>query len=290
MKNIFFSFGLIGLLLSGCNNSISDHPTLEVSQDEPLAFQQQVLIEAFTSPSCGACPLAHSIIDHLEDSLSTVIHISHKLRGPMTHDYGWYATDQNDRTLFTPLAHVQRLGEDDGMGPVYYRMERFEEMIQGALFSEWTDVGIALETQMQGDEAIVNVTVQSTDAFEESAVELTVVLVQNKIIGEGGGYDQRNYGHSDQRHPYYRQGEWIEGFEHKNVIRHVFTDFAGDVLENEGRWNVSKVYSTDLGELGGSAQDYTVIAFVSRAEERFSRLLNVQFVQLGASKAPIGKY
>lgn len=282
-KQLFLFLAFFSLAITACNKdsetAVKEIEPAAQSADEPKTFEKKVLVELFSNTTCGACPLAHHEIERLEDSISTLVHISHKLSGPMAHEYGFYTIDQNKRTLYTPLAHVQRLG-DDVLGPIYFGTGRFEEMIQGQLFAKTTNIGLAIESDINGSIADINVRVESLETFKETALELTVLLVEKEVIGSGSGYDQRNYGHTDPDHPYFGKGEWMEGFVHRNIVRNVLTDQAGDLIESTLPWDLTKSFTIDFSTINSAPKDFMIIAFVSPSAPGFSEMLNVEFASL----------
>lgn len=109
--------------------------------------------------------------------------------------------------------------------------------------------------------------------MSSSDLMLTVVLVEKVVTGIGPGYDQRNYGNLDPDHPYYGQGNTIQGFEHTNVIRHLLTAYEGDAIDvsdMSATWNGS-ISLTDLAE---SPSAYRVLAFVSESSDIVMPIIN----------------
>jgi hypothetical protein len=234
-----------------------------------IEFERMVLLEPFTSTSCGACPLAHYEIENLEATNENVMHLTHYLFGPLHHKYTDYVIERLDKTLYTPLSFIQRVNGDAGV--VYFGMDRLNEMVEG-VERDAVNLGVTIETNLDAQDLTIDVLLESNDVSLES-IGLTVLIVEDLVTGEGTGYDQRNYGNEDENHPYFGQGEYIEGFEHTNVIRHVLSGFEGDevnIESQEGRWSV--IFDTD--NLRSDVGEYTVIAFATESARVGSPILN----------------
>jgi hypothetical protein len=147
-----------------------------------------------------------------------------------------------------------------------------EEIIEGQ-FRKESPLELAIETSIEAQDVSIEITLNSDDRLSNENVAVTVLVVENSVIGTGSGYDQRNYGHTDENHPYYNQGEYIEGFEHTNVIRHVISAFDGDVVEFELKSAVcSGAFNTDM--LPNELEAYSIIAFASESVKVGSPILN----------------
>ena len=108
-----------------------------------------------------------------------------------------------------------------------------------------------------------------TADFDLDEIKLVVILVEDEVTGFGPEYDQRNYGNDDPDHPYYQQGNYIEGFVHTNVIREVLTDFSGDLVDvSEGQPN----WTTDI-ELD-NPENFSLVVFATENLSDFPPILN----------------
>ncbi len=190
-----------------------------------------VLLEPFTSTSCGACPIANHEIESIELQNDQVIHLTHYLYGPLNHEYTNYIIDQVNKTLYTPLSFIQR--DNGASGVVYYAIDRLFEIIEGELKTE-VALGLSVEASRLDQDVTAEITLNSNDMLSNKSAALTVLVVENTVVGIGSGFDQRNYGHIDENRPYFNQGEYIKEIEHTNVIRHVMSAFDGDVVEFNG--------------------------------------------------------
>lgn len=278
MQKFGFVFSVISLCLVvlSCKKenvedklSIIDIDTIATNQ-----FDQMVLLEPFTSTTCGACPIAHHEIERIEEVNNNIIHFTHYLSGPLNHAYTNYVIEKVNKTLYTPLSFIQR--DNGDLGVVYYVIDRLEEIIDGELGRQ-ADIGLSVETTIIEQDLSVDVKINTKpDAMIED-LAITVLIVENSVIGTGQGYDQRNYGHSDQNHPYYNRGEYIEGFEHTNVIRYVISSFDGSIIEIEGN-EANWTGSFDTDNLPKDIAAYSIIAFASESANVGSPILNATLI------------
>jgi hypothetical protein len=220
--------------------------------------------------------LAHHLIDEIEAESDDVIHMSHYLFGPLHHPYTAYLLDRINKTVYTPLAHVNRRHEHGSVE--YYPVTSYS----GLLDIERSEalpltMSMAIKQESEIVEFVVDLSTDEEDI--QVPLRLMVVIVEREVVGQGPGYDQRNYGNDDPDHPYYQQGEWIEGFVHTNVIRHVITPFDGeliDLTDGEARWQGS----IPMDSLNAGTNAYSIIAFASRDEDRVMPILNTTIENL----------
>lgn len=236
-------------------------------------YQRNALVEVYSRPECGACPLAHYNIKNISDSIDQVIYFSQYTEGPFLNEYTEHCIDQVPRTVFTPLFTIQRSGNEDGV--LYYTSDRFLEMINGIRYQGDADVGLEISTSATNGQAEVEVKVYKNDNIDLESVRLNLILVKNERSGHGPGYDQRNYGHDDPDHPYYQEGEYITGFKHSRVITQVISDFEGDEIEFSN-YKATKTYNIDISSLPGELSGFTLVAFVTDGNSTFADVLNAR--------------
>ena len=275
-----FSILVLALFLVSCKDEpVTETPIDNNTTDE--AFLQKVLVEKVASVNCGSCSLAQWELEQLKDSLGDrFVYISNYLFGPLNHSHTDYLLEKADKTYFTPLAFVNR--KEEGQGTVFYQLYAWEEQVT-AVLSQKADLGIGLSTSYQEEFINVNVLLSRKDLLGTDN-RLHVFLLEKKVVGEGDGYDQRNYGNDDPEHPYYQQGEEIAGFEHKNILRSRLTDKDGYLIEwRENDISVELSSAFTLAD-NKSLEDYSLVAFVADGEiPNAGIILNTQQVSLGDS-------
>ncbi|MEX2596446.1 MAG: hypothetical protein WEC59_05895 [Salibacteraceae bacterium] len=233
-------------------------------------IKHQVLLEPTVSVSCGACPLAHHKVEQIEMENQQVNHISHYLHGPLYHEYTSYLIERINKTIYTPLSHVNR--RHDGESVTYYPVNMLEEVVDQELL-DGSEIGLEASFTKQEDELLFEIELFSHNEDLDGEYLVTVLLVERLVTGEGSGYNQRNYGNDDPDHPFYQQGDWIQGFEHTNVIRHVITPDEGEAVlldEKSGTWSGN----IDASSLSSNVESYDLIAFITKKADKVMPILN----------------
>jgi len=171
---------------------------------------------------------------------------------------------------------VSRRHED---GSVVYYPVNMTRGIVDLVRRDSTAVSLSIETMTQESDMQIEVKVLTDAQDLQKELALTVILVEKEVVGEGSGYDQRNYGNDDEDHPYYQQGDWIQGFKHTNVIRYVLTPNEGELIDLEsGSFDWTTTVS--LSELDQSPEAYRVIAFVNENSDIVEPILNAAVAEL----------
>ncbi len=275
MRYSFFPFltsCCIVLSFSSCQKNdpaeiILPEPPVEVS------MEKRVLIEPTVATSCGACPLMHHELEQLADSLDRVFHMTHYTAGPMFHPFTRYILRDVDKTVYTPLAHVNRAFEEGSM--VYYPVPMVKGLVESELMKE-ADYGIEVFVNLIDGKHFIDMRVQPKAEDEAADVMLHVFIVEKEVVEVGPEYDQRNYGNDTPGHPYFGQGNWIEGFKHTNVIRAQLTAEAGDQV-NISDLSSFEYEAVEPAGLADRPQDFAVIAAISIPGEKLQPLLNVAY-------------
>lgn len=270
MKNTFLSFLLISLVFLGCKKTEIPEPKLP-----EVDFVQRVLIEPTVSTSCGACPLMHHQVEQLAENNEQVIYMNHYTMGPLFHPYTRYQLNDVNKTVYTPLAHVNRKFEEGSM--VYYPLSMVSDLTNQAL-SDVARYAIAIETTVPQNEELITVSLLAQSEEDLGTLLLHVFLIEKEVTGLGTGYDQRNYGNDTPGHPYFGMGNWIEGFKHTNVIRGVLTPYAGLELElNSMDVHTESLVLNDSIFEGKAKSDFAIIAAISNKGQKLQPLLNANY-------------
>ena len=277
MRYLIFTALLLGVLATSCKK---DAPAPEQEGDDTTEVttsnKHMVLIEPTVSMNCGACPLAHHEIEVLEEENDNVTHMSHYIYGPLYHPYTSYLMDKINKTVYTPLGHVDRRHEDGSV--VYYPVNMFKGIL-GTEVEESTGIDLSVKRVDAESSIELEIEVATESVSLKEDMMITVVLIEKEVTGMGNGYDQRNYGNNDPEHPYYERGDWIEGFVHTHVIRDVFTAFEGDAL-NLSSGKDSWTYTIQHSALEKDASAYAIIAFVNRPADTIQPILNTVQAEL----------
>lgn len=274
---------LVLSLAIACKKEVPVEPSASEEPAAEVEVTQKILLEPFVSVGCGDCPVADQRLRDFEADRSHVFHISHYIYGPLHHPYTDYLLERVNKTMFTPLAHIQRAHDDGSV--VYYGIDRLAEITEG-VERTLPDVAVAVTvSQNEAGKSSVMVCMAASESFqvmEDTDIQwyLTVMVVENSVTGEGPGYDQRNYGNDDPNHPYYQQGEYIAGYEHTHVIRQVLTAFEGDPITLDQQHMAEWTAEVDGSEWPDSEQGYSIVAFVSKPGHQVTPITNMDFTRL----------
>lgn len=270
--------GLMAVLAITLTNCKKDEPVTDPTTSSETIVKK-VLIEKISSTSCGYCPSAQYLIGQLQDSLGTrVINVSHYLFGPMMHAHSDYLMTQVNKPRSTPQAYINRF--ENGSGTEMYTTNNWENQVKTTL-AEPATIGIAMSTAHDGKTAKVTLALKALDLTTQND-KLHVFLVEKVVVGSGSDYDQRNYGNDNPNDPYYGRGDYIEGFQHRNILRAVFTGNDGKAIEwrgDEATFELAKDFAFASGK---TIEDYQIVAFVaSGLVPNDGNIYNVQAVTLG---------
>ncbi len=277
MKNSIFIAVFFGLISMSCSKINDPEPTVIIEND----IKKKVLLEKVSSTNCGSCPLAQYEVGLLHDSLGDdLIYMSHYLFGPLNHVHTDYLLEKINKTYFTPLAFINRA--DNGEGTVFFQTYAWEDEIKAGLMTAAT-IGIEINSIVSDSKAQISIVLKN-EGLESETNRLHVFLIEKIVVGEGKDYDQKNYGNEDPDHPYYGRGEFIEGFEHKNIIRERISAADGNKItwvEGEAKADFALSFIPASGKF---ASDYSLVAFVADGEVPISgTIINAQHVNLGES-------
>lgn len=277
MRNTIFITAFLGIVSISCSKTNDPAPEPIIEKE----FKQKVLLEKVSSTNCGSCPLAQYEVGLLHDSLGEdLIYMSHYLFGPLNHSHTDYLLEKINKTYFTPLAFINRA--ENGEGTVFFQTYAWKDQINSSL-SNGADLGIGINSSFTNNQAQISISLKSSTVdFELS--RLHVFLVEKIVVGEGKDYDQKNYGHEDPDHPYYGRGEFIKGFEHKNIIRQRLSAADGDYIAWAGDQAIASFDLSYALANGKSSSDYSIVVFVADGEVPSNgTIINAQRVNLGES-------
>lgn len=275
LSNVLFSLSV--LMMISCKDDIVDQtPIVELEEN---VFKKKVLVEKISSVNCGSCPLAQYELEELKKEYDEdLVYVSHYLFGALNHEHTQILLSKIDKTYFTPLSLVNR--RENGEGTVFFQLYAWKDEIESGL-SEVSDVGIALNSVYENERVELEVEIMTNNP-DMSDPRLHVYVVEKSVIGEGPDYDQKNYGYDDPNSPYYQQGEFIEGFEHKNILRNCVSSADGEPIT----WQNSMAkfsFSFDFQLVQYTRpEDFSIIAFVASGEvPNHGTIENTQVVNLG---------
>ncbi|MBC2844538.1 Omp28-related outer membrane protein [Winogradskyella flava] len=181
--------------------------------------KRKIVIEDYTGTWCGFCPRVtgalQSLAQETDDITVVAIHeTANSFPDPMHFNQVQLLKDVFDVEGF-PAARINRTNN-------WQVPHANSDVISIAGLD--TNVSIAVNSELTGNELLVQVNVVYEEGSEEGD-KLVVYLVENGII-----YDQVNYYNQDTTSPFYNLGDPILDFEHNEVLRKNLSSLLGDAI------------------------------------------------------------
>ncbi len=193
--------------------------------------EKKIVLEEYTSNTCGYCPWGHLYLDQVVNQNEDVIPIAvhGEMAGPSDLDIpegvqamqglGLNAFPQLSVNRYKmPWAWITGIGVEDANGS--YGVNIWNQAVnENRNVPSPASVSI-FEQQFDPTTRQFRITVRGefyaeiTDDFR-----FNVFLVENNVTGTGSGYDQTNYMNNQSNTPFYNLGNPIVGYNHKHVLR-----------------------------------------------------------------------
>jgi len=289
MKKLLLSAAVVATLIAGCKKD-GDKKTETPVNTVPTAFTQKVLLEEYTGAWCGWCVDGHYKMKTMtEANPNKVIGITvHYGDGMQIGSYASFYQPTFSVSGF-PTGMINRVGDIGGSGVVMSR-NVWENNVNSQM-GQTAKCGLQIDaSSVSGNTLTVKVTTGFCASVTE-ALNLTVMLTEDKVTGSGSNYDQHNYysGNSSYpTHPFYSQPSTIVGYEHNHVLRKIATADGGDAIgtaSQKAGMSVTKTYTFDLS--GYNKANCAVVAVVNAGGPGATgyKIYNAQNVAVGSIKA-----
>lgn len=194
--------------------------------------KKSMLIEQFTSTTCGDCPRGITAIDSAMNGRSDVLHIAYHLgNDPMALKRadtllsayeGTIGSMMIDRTLFPNLS-----------GSTMVNLPRNSAFVQGAPIVEALDLqskiptpaGLSISAMFHNPTRMLTATISSRFEAEISGdIRVNAVLIQDSVQG-GDAFNQANSMSGDATIPIWGNApQTLTGFVHRNVANNILGD------------------------------------------------------------------
>jgi len=253
MKKILLSAAVVATLIAGCKKD-SDKKTETPINTVPTSFTQKTVIEEFTGAWCGWCVDGHYRMETMTDANPTKVFgvCVHYGDGMQISSYDAFYKPTFSISGF-PTGMVSRTSDVGGSGGVVMSRNLWEANVNNQL-TKTAKCGLKIDaSSISGNTLTVNVT--AGFCAPVSDVNMTVMLIEDKVTGTGSGYDQKNYyaGNSSySTHPFYSKSGTIVGYEHTNVLRKIASADAGDPIGAANQvagGSFTKSYTIDLSSV-----------------------------------------
>ena len=262
-------FGL--LVFGGCE----DEPDNFEISNVPSAFTKKVLIEEFTGAWCGYCPDgAHIVESIINDNNGKVVGVSLHSGDAMEVAHTNFLETTYQNTGY-PSGMVDRVSINGSTS-----LNRgYWESVANAQLSETAVCGLAIISEVNGQNATVEVHAGFNSTLNGDDYRLTVYLIEDGVTGEGYGYDQRNYDNTIAESPFYNLGDPIIGYEHNHTLRAVLSESLGDAImvsEMVSSGEHIETYTVDLSSY--NKNNLSIVAFVTKIGSTIAEheIMNVQ--------------
>lgn len=262
-------FGL--LVFGGCE----DEPDNFEISNVPSAFTKKVLIEEFTGAWCGYCPDgAHIVESIINDNNGKVVGVSLHSGDAMEVAHTNFLETTYQNTGY-PSGMVDRVSINGSTS-----LNRgYWESVANAQLSETAVCGLAIISEVNGQNATVEVHAGFNSTLNGDDYRLTVYLIEDGVTGTGYGYDQSNYYNEVAESPFNNLGNPIEGYEHNHTLRAILSESLGDAImvsEMASGGEHIETYTVDLSSY--NKNNLSIVAFVSNIGSTITEheIMNVQ--------------
>lgn len=238
MNNILVKYSVLLLLLalasfSSCKKEVKE-PIIEPTN----SFTQKVIVEKFTTTSCGNCGKADLDIEWFKNYYNNkVIPIHYHLYTGLFGGDKMATNDGQDianafEVNATPYASINRTHIPSDSNTIIYAGGSWATPIANQIAVN-TSCGVALDaSKINGKEMIVEATVGFNKTIS-TPLYITVLLLEDSVTGDTG-YWQANYYDQDPNVPeLYGRGHPIKNYIHNDVYRQAISSFWGDRLPIE---------------------------------------------------------
>lgn len=253
-----------------------------VSQTGELNFEvfipkRKIVYEDYTGTWCGWCVRVTTAVQTIKQLSDDVVIVAIHNNDPMAFpqesqladafNVSGYPTAKVNRTQTVPTR------EDD------------PENIQLALnhAGEDTDLSIAINTSLSGDNLQVEVKLMSENSIPAS-YKIVAYIYQNGVV-----FPQRNYYNSLEDSPWYQMGDPLNDFVHDDVLEASLTNIFGDLVPSTEAFEVytKNFPTTNLSQFAYNASpntyDPTRFGVAVYVVDENNNAINAQHVKAGQS-------
>ena len=251
-----------------------------VNVEEPLV--KKIMVEYFTSETCGWCPWIGTRIDSLDNANPNVLSYSIHGQDPFEiHNTNPF--QQLLQVYDRPAIRINRGYHRNFAAPI-----AVQPLIDSvyAFLSRQAEVQLAIDSKIKGDQTSIQVKLLSyfTPYKSYDSLYLTVVLVEDDIVS----YGQYNAfsGANHVGNPYNELPHPLEEYTNHNVLRRFATPIEGTFIPGipflAGSEKVIDHFLVSLEDIS-NRDNCSIIAIVHKkpGNIELSSVLNAQIVALG---------
>ena len=184
---------------------------------------KRVLVEKFTSASCGNCPDGTARLIDIAEGNPNIIWVSHHA-GFITDPMLFPEIDSiaNAFTNGAPKANIDRI-KYSNESVVATNRNNWDTNINSQL-AQIADVDVSANGTFNSDNRNVSLTVDATFPMAVTAngeYRINVFIVEDNLVGTTSSYNQSNYFNNTAGHYYQGAGNPIQSYAHRYVTRSV---------------------------------------------------------------------
>jgi thiol-disulfide isomerase/thioredoxin len=246
-------------------NVKSNETELAVVEDKNLKFEKNVLLEQYTGTWCGYCPRAMAQISDLQKTDNKIVHVSYHLSDEFAYQFNLQLFQSFGFTGI-PTVHADRDIVWQG------------EVSSISALHDPSRIGMSLEVTGNSIQISADVNIKFGYDFTNSLL-LSVFLLHDSLVA-----DQANYYNDDASSVYYKAGNPMPKFIHRNVMIIAGTDMFGDLIPSAST-DLGAVYNKKISFMSFRCDDIrkmTVVAFiVSGSGDKTGEVLNCIKAKVG---------
>jgi hypothetical protein len=251
----------------------------------PSSFTQKVMMEIFTGAGQPQCTDGFVKEKEITDAYSSQV-IPVRIHYSDAMEIGYYtaleSTFSNGVPPTFPSAMINRTAS---LGMAILNRTQWMSNFSLAKAKSPT-CGLAMITSISGNTATIEVHA-GFKAGSTAPVNLTVMLVEDAVTGNGNQYDQRNAYNTTNGHAYYGVGDPIIGFNHGYTLRKIISANMGDAIPDAVPASGGEYVKTFTVNISGyKASDLHAVSFINKVGTSASthEILNAQKVKLGSTQ------
>lgn len=231
----------IELFVSAINSGTDANP--DTLTEDPFVNQglvgtrKKALMEEFSTAPCQFCPDAAIYVERFENQYGNKLVVVQHHAGFGTDamtipEHSTYVSGLSGGGGFAPAASFDRWTPPGQSVPYLSRSNMTWDITVANRVAATSPVDMDVQTffNFGSRQLQIDVNMDFADAIRPDA-RLTVMLVEDTVVGSGSGYDQVNAYNATAGHPYFGKGNPIVGYVHRHVVREVLSDTWGDLLQ-----------------------------------------------------------
>lgn len=244
-------------------NSLNDSIAELIASGSGNSVSRNVLLEEFTTESCGFCPDGGLVVEQVLASNPSVIAVA---------EHACFGTDQytiSEASAYcaafgsgAPTATIDRVLFSGETNVAIGRSIWAAQSLSRASTTSPVDISITGVYDNVTRQASVNINSTFVD-YVTGDIRLTLFVVEDSLLG-----DQTSYYNTTAGHTYFGAGNPIVNYTHRHTLRDVYptTDAWGDATTIPNTPVLNTIYTKNFSFTVNSAwkeKDITLVAFVS---------------------------